>query len=120
MGEKGVLITDTDGTVRRADGLPLTDHDRARIAGRDPVQEQIDALPLAGPLPFPEHLPRERWPFVEIRDLTDHEPTDQIAPDMFFYLRDRREWLARDEAEAARIRQYHPRSKVTIDAQAYG
>jgi hypothetical protein len=79
-----------------------------------------DEKTLSDPLPFPAHLPPEHWPFLVIRDLTAHEPSDQLAPPMFFYLLDRREWLARDEADAAHIRLHYPRARVTVDAVAYG
>ena len=39
----GMLIIPRDGREPyRADGSPLTDHDREWLAGRDPYQEQLD------------------------------------------------------------------------------
>lgn len=37
----GFIITSKDGKSRRSDGLPLTDYDRAILAGRDPIAEQL-------------------------------------------------------------------------------
>ena len=35
--------------------------------------------------------------------------------DMFWFLRDKREWLVGDEESAARIREFYPRARVVID-----
>ncbi len=98
-----ILILPSEGKPpRRLDGKPLTDDDRALVAGIDPLAEP-------GAPPIPAWIPDGRLEFVTIRTIDAAPGTEAEA---FVYLTDTNEWVAETDEEAALIRAAHPEARI--------